>query len=372
MTITNTDFQNIALAIGAYSDEAYTNARKISSTDLVGSHPDIHADGESFVGQFRYFETLNPTINVASLSDDTYGTETSISTQMANYVKTVRTFGASQVNLQNVVSKADGLAKIARDFAEVKAQDEHNATLAVLKGVALSEVTKGDKGGAGAGGYISFDTDGDAATVGHFVDVNALGTFGAAATGAGDERPLFDSTAAGAARGERLFQAIGMAFKDYEPDFMYMLTSPENLAQMRAANLVDETKIVDGNLELSTLFGGKFRLVPTRASQMITGAPSNDLNARSSKCTFIIKPGSVINAPVNVDLPVEVERTAGNYKGGGSSKVWHRWGHINHPVGYDLAGATNAFATDATLGAAASYTRKFDALNLGILPIFHS
>ena len=66
---------------------------------------------------------------------------------------------------------------------------------------------------------------GDAAATGHFVDVNALGQLLHAATGTGDARPLFDSTAAGAARGERLFQAIGMAFKDYEPDFMYMLTS---------------------------------------------------------------------------------------------------------------------------------------------------
>jgi hypothetical protein len=47
---------------------------------------------------------------------------------------------------------------------------------------------------------------------------------------------LFDSTATGAARGERLFKALGMGFKDYEPDFMYLVTSPEVMAEMRAAN----------------------------------------------------------------------------------------------------------------------------------------
>lgn len=372
MTITNTDFKNIALAISAYSDEAYTNARKINSTAMVGSNADINADGESFIGQFRYFNTLNPNINIASLSNAADGTYTDISTEMANYVKTVRTFGANQVNLQKVVSKADGLAKIARDFAEVRAQDEHDQVLAVLKGVALSEVTLGDKGGAGAGGYTTFETDGDAAATGNFVDINALGEFGAAATGAGDQRPLFDASNVGAARGERLFQAVGMAFKDYEPDFMYMMTSPENYAQMRAANLVDETKITDGNLEFSTLFGGKFRLILTRAQQMIAGAASGDLNARSSKCSFIVKPGAVINAAIGLDTPVEVERHAASYTGGGSTDIWYRWGAINHPAGYDWAGSTSVFASNATLGAAASYTRKFSALNLGILPIFHS
>jgi hypothetical protein len=41
-------------------------------------------------------------------------------------------------------------------------------------------------------------------------------------------------------------------------------------------------------------------------------------------------------------------------------------------MGYDWAGATSAFATNANFAAAASYARKMDALNLGILPIFHA
>jgi hypothetical protein len=41
-------------------------------------------------------------------------------------------------------------------------------------------------------------------------------------------------------------------------------------------------------------------------------------------------------------------------------------------MGYDWAGASNAFASNAVLGTGASYTRKMDSLNLGILPIFHA
>ena len=144
------------------------------------------------------------------------------------------------------------------------------------------------------------------------------------------------------------------------------------MAEMRAANLVDETKIVDGNLEFSTVFGGKFRLVMTRANQMISGASSNDLSTFSTKCSFVVKPAAITMAPVPMPTPVEVERNAASYTGGGSTNIWYRWGHIMHPNGYDWAGSTSGFATNATLGAAASYTRKAAALNLDILPIFHA
>jgi hypothetical protein len=372
MAITNTDFQNIALAISAYTDELYTNERKLNSTGIVGMRDDVTADGESFIGQMRWYQPLQANINVASLSNAADGTYTDITTEVSNYIKTVRTFGAKQVNLQEVVSKQDGLMKIARDFAEVRGQDEHNGLLKVLQGVAAYEVGLGDLAGSGNGGLISFDTDPNVAATGFFVDINALGEFGAAATGTSDARKLFDSTAMGAARGERLFKAIGMAFKDYEPDYMYLITSPENMAEFRSANLVDDIIVTDGNLEFSTLFGGKFRLIPTRANQMIGTFTTGDLNAQSTKATFVVKPESVAFAPIGVSTPVEVERNAAAYTGGGSTDVWYRYGFIMHPSGYDWAGATNVFATNANFAAEASWGRKVDALNLGILPIFHS
>jgi hypothetical protein len=371
MAITNTDFQNVALAISAYADEEYTTAKKLNSTDIVGGSSDIRTDGESFVGQMRWYKPLSPTINVPSLSSATDGTYTDISTEISNYVKSMRTFGAQQVNLQEVISRQDGLSKIARDFAQVRGDDEGNALMECLKGVASSEATLGDAGGSGNGGLLNFDTNADTAATGFFVDINALGEFGAAATGTSDARKLFDSTATGAARGERLFKSIGMAYKDHEPDFMYLVTSPEVMAEMRAANLVDETMVTDGNMDFSTIFGGKFRLVMTRASQRATTA-TGDANAQSTKCTFVIKPQAMAYAPIAAPTPVEVDRNAASYTGGGSTNVWYRYGFVMHPQGYDWSGATNAFATNTTLGAAASWSRKMSAINLGILPIFHS
>ena len=119
-------------ALSAYSDEAYTNARKLSGTGIVGSNPNIDTSTETFIGQVRWMKPLNPTINVASLSDSAAGTTTSFASDYLTYIKTVRTHGASRVNMQTVVSQQDGLAKIGRDFGETRAQDEHDALLSVL------------------------------------------------------------------------------------------------------------------------------------------------------------------------------------------------------------------------------------------------
>jgi hypothetical protein len=251
--------------------------------------------------------------------------------------------------------------------------DEGEALMAILKGVAAAEVTLGDLGGTGNGGITDYDDDADAAATGFFVDINALSpVFGAAATGASDARKLFDSTGVGAARGERLFQALGMGFKDKEPNFMYMVTSPETMAELRAANLVDETKVTDGELEFTTVFDGKFRLLPTRQNQMAASLPAGDLNTQSTKCTFLLKPAAVSFSPVNHPIPVELDRAPAAYLGGGTTQLWYRWGYVMHPEGYSWAGSESAFATNATYAAAASWERKVSALNLPILPIFHS
>jgi len=362
--IDHTLFKNVALAISAYSDEAYTTAKKLNSTGLVGTDARINTSGESFTGQMRWYKPLAANINVASLSNAADGAYTDISTEIADYIKSVRTFGAQQVNLQQVVSQQDGLLKIARDFAEVRGNDESNAVVSILKGVAGYEVSRG-------AGIVGFDTDADGAGVGAFVDINAAGAFGAAATGSSDERKLFDASAIGAARGQRLFKAIGMAFKDHEPDFMYMVTSPEVMAELRAANLVDVTTVVDGNLEFQTIFGGKFRLVMSRVDQGNLSASAN-VNDQSVKTTFIVKPGAIAFSPIAVPTPVEVDRNAASYTGGGSTNIWYRYGFVMHPMGYDWAGSTSAFATNTGYATAGSWARKMDALNLGILPIFHA
>lgn len=376
--------------LGAYSDEAYTNARKLSGTGIVGGNPEIDVNTETFIGQMRWFKPLNPTINVASLTDNTAGSKTTYSSEYSKYIKSVRTHGAEKVNMQQVVTRQDGLAKIARDFAETRAQDEHNAILSVLKGVAIAEALNGAAsagGGTGLGGQ-TFDSDPTDKKYGFYVDL-------------GSAKLTIDATATaqGAARAEGLLTAMGKAWKDYEPDFVYCVTSPEVLASFRSANLVDQTKVVDGNIMFETLFNGKFRLIQTRASQSLSTAQLAKINTGAgvdivgTKTTFLVLPGALAMEPLAVPDPVEIERTAGAYKGGGTTEIWYRWGYVLHPAGYEWNGLENAFPGDSDYmavnetgvgmvaltgvttiaDAVGTWKRKTNsALSLGILPVFHS
>src|SRR5690606_12107942 len=80
-------------AIGAYADEAYTNAKKLNSTGITasGAGAGINKDTETFIGQMRWFKPLNPKINIASLTDRAAGQKTTYESSHAKYIKTVRT-----------------------------------------------------------------------------------------------------------------------------------------------------------------------------------------------------------------------------------------------------------------------------------------
>ena len=96
---------------------------------------------------------------------------------------------------------------------------------------------------------------------------------------------------------------------------------------------------------------------------------------------------------IAIDEDVEIERKAAAYKGGGTTQIWHRWGYVLMPAGYNWAGTEDAFPSDAaykyvvesttpkdlttaTNGLASTvgtWQRKTaSALSLGILPVFHS
>jgi hypothetical protein len=380
----------LQLALGAYSDEAYTTAKKLSGTGIVGPNPGINTSTETFIGQVRWFKPLNPTINIASLTNSANGTGTTYASDFSSYVKTVRTHGATQVNLQQVISQVDGLAKISRDFGETRAQDEHNALLAVLRGVAVSEVLMGAAsagGGTGTGGQ-TFVNDPADKKFGFYVDLGGVA-------------PVIAATAAiqGAARAEGFLTAIAMAWKDYEPEYAYLVTSPEIIASLRSANLVDEDGVQEANVMFTTIFGGKFRLIQTRASQGFSGAEITSLNVGAgpnivgAKTSFIVLPGAIAMESLAVPTPVEIYRDARAFNGGGSTDIWYRWGYVAHPGGYDWIGSSTVFPSDAdyvairtggvqdaTIAGAlvgatttGNWARKTaTCLSLGILPIFHS
>jgi hypothetical protein len=382
-------------AISAYTDEAYTNAKKLSGTALVGGNPQIDPSTETYVGSMRWHKPLNAVINTASLTDDTDGTVTPTDTAFLQYIKTVRTAGAEKVNMQKVVTQVDGLAKFGRDFAETRAKDEHQALLAVLKGVGMSEAMNGaatNSGATGLGGQ-TFDNDPTDSKYGFYVDL-----------GADPLVKVYDNTVAsmeqGAQRANGFLNALGMAWKDYEPDYAYLVVTPEVMASLRSANLVDSTKVTDGMLDFDTIFQGKFRLIQTRANQSMATADLTAINTGAgvdivgTKTSYIVLPGALAMEPLEVPDPVEIERLPRAYKGGGMTSIWNRWGYVIAPLGYDWAGEPDAFPADSDYGLVTEdsgttfeevnavttianarhvWQRKYtSALSLGILPVFHS
>jgi hypothetical protein len=378
-------------ALSAYTDEAYTAAKKLSSTAIIGSMTNIDPSTETFIGQTRWRKPITMAINVASLTDATAGTTSQYEADYLKYVKTVRTYGGEKVNMREVVTQEDGLAKLGRDFGEVRAQDEHNAILAMLKGVAVAEALNGAATGSGSTGLggQTFDNDTDNSRYGFYVDLASA-------------KPVIDATSAvqGAARAEGFLKAFGMAYKDYEPEFAYLVTSPETYASLRSANLIDADRVIDGSIAFSTIFNGKFRLLQTRASQSFSTAELTAINTGAgvdivgTKTSFIVLPSALGMAGLNVPMPVEIYRTAASYNGGGTTQIWNRWGYILTPAGYSWNGSETAFASDTTYGyvvesgtpkpltgagafttianVRGTWTRKTSsALSLGILPVFH-
>jgi hypothetical protein len=389
--IAGADTYALQAAITAYTDEAYTNARKLSGTAIVGSNDQIDVNTETFIGQARWHKPLNPVINVASLTDPTDGDKTSTSTDYQRYIKTVRTHAGEKINLQQVVTQVDGLAKIGRDFAETQAQDEHNAILSVLKGVAVSEVLYGAaaaSGAAGLGGQ-SWDNDPSNKRYGFYVDL-------------GNNKPVVEASAAvqGAARAEGYLRAMGQAWKDYEPDYAYLIATPEIMMSLRSANLVDQDSVTEGNVVFNTIFRGKLRLIQTRANQSLMSSEITKINTGAGvdivgpKTSFIVLPGAIAMEALSVPTPTEIERKAGAYKGGGTTSIWFRWGYVLMPAGYDWRGNEEKFPSDAeymhvveggtpkgllSVGSetladtTGTWGRKTaSALSLGILPVFHA
>ena len=143
--------------------------------------------------------------------------------------------------------------------------------------------------------------------------------------------------------GENLFKAISLGYADYEPDYCYMITSPEVMTLLRIANLVDQTKVTEGSLQFDTIFGGKFRLLMSRTNKGDFSS-QNGVNNLSTKTTFLVKPGALEMAQLSVPMPVEMFRDANTYHGSGSTDIWYRWGYVAHPMGYNWLGNTTAFA----------------------------
>ena len=364
MAIDSSVYQNVATAISAYARERWVHARLLSGTSLVNSNVNIDPSGEGFTGQLRWLKEFDATINIPTTSGaSTDGTATDISTDIADYIKCARAFGAEAPNMADIVTQRTGLTDFTDRFVESQAKDESSAIEHVIKGVLLSEQKRGD-----TSGIETYEDDPDIANIGAFITLNPNDMNKVFGTGV--DHKLIQTSSSGGRAVQRLLQAVNMFWKDYVPDFMYMIANPEVVADLQVLNLVDDQPVVEGNITFQTILNGKFRLMPTRTNMFVRHA-DNHIPTTDTKVTVIVAPGALSFVPYQVPMPVEFERSAASHQGGGLTEVWYRYGFVVHPNGYDWSGPTTSFPSDTTLALDTSWTRKNKALNLGILPIYH-
>jgi len=380
-------------AIGAYAEEAYTDAKRLSNSGFVSRNSTIDTKQETFSGQMRWHTPMNPIINVASLVDPTDGIPSNYSSDFLRYIKTVRTTGAMKVDLTELVTGEDALKKVADGFANARGKDENDTILDILKGVAVSEAFRGAASVEGASlglGGQTFDNDPTNRNYGFYVDLGA--------------QPLVETTGSGAKRVFGLVEALGMAWKDYEPEYAYFVVDPATLAALRSANLLDGDRVTDGSIDFETLFSGKFRLITSRVNTSFTTQELGAINGGSgvdivgTRTSFMVLPGAIAMEPIAIPKPVGINTDESSYHGGGSTDSWYRWGYVAHPVGYDWRGPDTKFTgprdysgvtvgdsnivvpiTDASVSANSNedtvesvFRRKSSSvLTMGILPIFH-
>lgn len=406
----------IARAISAYSDQEYTDAVRIAGTGLIGSDARISGSEEDYFGSIRWTRTLGAlmyntasrtspgevaggltAINYGDESDD-HGATTGVQHDSSQYIKTLRTMGAQEFNVTQILTAApNSIEKVSRDFGITRARDNDAALMAMLQGVTAAEVARRiDDGtttatlgaanvntryGQGLGDSLNKDA-------GFYFDCNgpmAEGVTRTSNAGTAGDNSLIDAVTAtsrqGGAAGSRLWEAASAAFGDLEPDFFYLVIGTRTYHAIRSANLLDnQDRITDGNIQVDTLLGGKFRLLVTRSLDTgfdfsptgSTPSANDAVNQGSVNTSYLMLPGALYQSDVVVPNPVAFDADESIGRGTGNRELWYRWANIYHPQGYTWSGSTGGFATNDLYETAASWQRKEMPGNLGILPIFHA
>ena len=335
------DAHLVASLLGDYYDEEYANARQLTGTGIMSTSNKINQDSESYTGQFRWRQPLNMTLNYLTADDPTDGVTSGMSSELANYIKGFYSYGATDVDLREIISKESVAKKVARDFSINRSKDDNAYLLQLLKSIAISELCYGAgsaSGSAGLGGQ-TLENDPTSKAYGFYVDIN--------------DTLLND--ASGAQVLENLLTALMAGYKDLESPYYYLSLDLTNYLNVRLANLLDTDKVVEGNVVFDTILNGKFRLLPSRTTPVFTSAELTKINGGAgvnlagTKVSFIIRPEAISYNECTMMLPFEVDRKPSSYQGGGSTITWHRWGHVMHPWQYDWAGSTKEPASDRAI-----------------------
>ena len=406
MAITSTNpaasaggYQNIARAISAYGQQAFTDAVRLAGTDLVGGSvtlggSQIVSESEDFYGTIRWDKAADDVaylntgtsisgsktrINIAT-ETATEGEFSEFEMDVLEYIKTYRTHGAEDFLVTQVLTRRGGaIQKIGENFGRTRAQDADMALVSVLKGVIGAEVRRAK----GVGVTDALRTEDSGAfgiregnmlpeTGGFYYDVNYRMAQGAAGTGTliAPKATGGSTKGAGAITFEEVLKAQTYGFSDVEVPFMYLIVDPRTYLEIQLANLLDEDHVTDGNVQFRTVLGGAYRLMVTRTSLGDFATPASTIstangyghgsnvtaaraaiNSGSTRTSVLARPDSVAFVPMGVNRPVAFDRDESTGRGAGRDEMWMRWGFVMHPYGYTWSGYKGAFARNDDLGA---------------------
>ena len=404
MALTNTDYQNIARAISAYGQQAFTDAQRIVGTDLVGGAvtlggSQIVSESEDFYGTIRWDKSAD---DVAYLNTGTSisgsRTRVNIATETATegefsdfemdvleYVKTYRTHGAEDFLVTQVLTRRGGaIQKIGENFGRTRAQDADMALVSLLKGVIGAEVRRAKGVGItdatrtkDSGAFGIQDTNMLPEAGGFYYDVNSTPTDNDNAK----TQTLIGTTTSNSTKGkgaivfENVLKAQTYGFSDIEVPFMYLIVDPRTYLEIQLANLLDEDHVTDGNIRVPTVLNGAYRLIVTRTSMGDFATPSQTIstangyghgsnvtadraavNKGSTRTSVLARPDAVAFVPMGVNRPVAFDRDESTGRGAGRDEMWMRWGYVLHGYGYTWSGAKNAFARNDDIGSSVTLT----------------
>ena len=366
----DSNIKNIARAISAFADSARADSSLLLSTALVSSDARISDSGEGYTGVIRFLSYTDPTgtdkpsegTTTANQVDLKSTSLLSIAGKVSTYTKNIDVIGAQEASLQSLISKTDGLSYLGGKFGAVRARREENNLRAVLAGV-------------GADVYSAAPTF----TTGTAVDAGIIGNFGyhtayEAVAASNAFSPLFtnvDTTNNRSSFFDVLLDAMTAVAGEFEEPFYYLVVDADTFNVIRKENVLDAAPVTDGNLNISTVLGGKIRLIVTGKSG-VDAVRTGANHSTSSKVSYLMKAGSFHYSNVAMNNPTAIDTNPLANLGGGQVTIVNRWGNIIHPMGYSWTGTAGAFPSNTTLALATSW--KVEATNVnetGIFPIFH-
>ena len=413
MAITSTNpaadaggYQNIARAISAYGQQAFTDAQEIVSTGITGGAvtlggSSIVSESEDYYGTIRFDKAADDVtylgdsghstnltkINIAT-ETDTEGEFSEFRMATAEYIKTYRTHGANDYLVTPVITRRSGaIEKIGENFGRTRARDADKQFVSVLKGVIGQEVSRAKAVGASdgarteaSGAFGVRESNMLPEAGGFYYDLN----YKANQTTAGTET-LIGATkgsnvvnkGGGAVVFESVLKAQTYGFSDVEVPFMYLIIDPRTYLDIQLANLLDEDHVTDGNITMRTVLNGAYRLIVTRTSlgDYATGAQAHTaangyvddavtdqkvaINKGSTRTSILARPDAVAFVPMGVNRPVAVDRDESTGRGAGRDEIWYRWGGIMHPYGYSWNGYKQAFARNDDIASSATISPAY-------------